>query len=238
MKTFVIIPTYNEKENIKNLINSIFKLKIPDLEVVIIDDNSPDKTWEIVENLKKKNKKIHLILRKKDRGRGFAGKEGFKFALKNKADYIIEMDADFSHDPRYIPLFLEEIKNADLVLGSRLVKGGKDIGRGLIRRLITKIANLYIQLMLGLRVKDCNSGYRCFRSKVIKAINPDKIKAKGPDIVQEVLYKAHLKGFRIKEIPIEFIDRKKGKSKLGIQQLSRGYWAILKLKLLHLFNRV
>lgn len=236
MKTIITIPTYNEKENIKALINAIFSLKIPNLEIVIIDDNSPDGTWKIVKDLK--NKKVHLILRKTKRGRGLAGKGGFKFALNNNADYIIEMDADFSHDPRYIPLMLKEIKKCDLVLGSRLVKGGKDIGRGSIRKLITRLANLYIRLILGLKVKDCNSGYRCFRNEVIKAVNPDKIKAKGPDIVQEVLFKVHLKGFKIKEIPIEFIDRKKGKSKLGIKQLSKGYWVILKLKLLHLFGMI
>lgn len=236
MKTFVVIPTYNEKENIKALIRAIFSLKIPNLEIVVVDDNSPDETWKIVKDLK--IKKVHLILRIKKRGRGYAGKEGFKYALKKKADYIIEMDADFSHDPKYIPLFLKEIKNADVVLGSRLVKGGKDIGRNYLRKLITKLANLYIRLMLGLKVKDCNCGYRCFRSKVIEVINPDKIKAKGPDIIQEVLFKTHLRGFRIKEIPIEFVNRTRGKSKLGFKQLSKGYWVILKLKLLHLFGEI
>lgn len=234
MKTIVTIPTYNEKENIKDLIKAIFALKIANLEVVVIDDDSADGTWRIVKGMKG----VHLILRKTNRGRGYAGKEGFKYALQNKADYIIEMDADFSHDPKYIPLFLEEIKNKDVVIGSRLVKGGKDIGRGPIRMLITRLANFYIRAMLGLKVKDCNSGYRCFRSDVIRAIDPDKIKAHGPDIVQEVLFKVHLKRFRIKEIPIEFIDRKKGKSKLGIKQLSKGYWVILKLKLMYLFGMI
>lgn len=234
MKTIVTIPTYNEKENIKNVITAIKKLKIKGLEVVVIDDNSPDGTCKIVKSLKD----VHLILRTKNRGRGYAGKEGFKFALKHKADYIIEMDADHRHDPKYIPLMLKEIKNCDVVLGSRLVKGGKDIGRSFIRKLVTKLANLYIRIMLGIKVKDCNSGYRCFRSKVIKAINPDKIKAKGPDIVQEVLFKAHLKGFRIKEVPIEFVDRKKGKSKLRFSALLRGYWVILRLKEQYLLNRL
>lgn len=236
MKTFVLIPTYNEKENIRDLIKAIFDLKIPNLEIVVIDDNSPDGTWRIVQDLR--NKKVHLILRKTNRGRGYAGREGFKYALKIKADYIIEMDADFSHDPKYIPLFLKEIQNTDVVIGSRLVKGGKDGRRSYLRILITKLANLYIRLMLGLEVRDCNSGYRCFRSSVIKTINPDKIKAKGPDIVQEVLFKAHLKGFKIREIPIESIDRKKGKSKLGLRQLSKGYWVILKLKLMHLLGMI
>jgi len=238
MKTIVTISTYNEKENIKALIKAIFILKIPDLEIVVIDDNSPDGTWKIVKDLKKKNKKLHLILRKTNRGRGYAGKEGFKYALKINADYIIEMDADFSHDPKYILLLLKEIENADVIIGSRLVKGGRDIGRSFLRRVITKLANLYIRLILGLKVKDCNSGYRCFRNKVIKAINPDKIKAKGPDIVQEVLFKVSLKGFKIKEIPIAFINRVKGKSKLSIKQLVYSYFMVLKLKLFDIFNGI
>ena len=148
MKTFIIIPTYNEKENISNLINEILKLNIKELHIVVVDDFSPVRTWKIVEDLSKKEKNIYLLLRKTKRGRGYAGKDGFIYCLKNKADIIIEMDADFSHDPKYIPLMLEEIKNYDIVLGSRRVKGAKDVGRGVTRKIITKLANLYIKIML------------------------------------------------------------------------------------------
>jgi len=238
MKPFVMIPTYNEKENISNLINKILKLKIKNLHIVVADDNSPDGTWRIVQDISKRKKNVHLLLRKKDRGRGSGGKDGFIYCLKHGADIIVEMDADFSHDPKYIPALIEELKNADLVLGSRRVKGSREIGRGPIRRMITYFANLYIKLLLGLNVKDCNSGYRCFKRKVLEKIDLNRIESKGPAIVQEVLFKAHLKGFKIKEIPITFVNRTKGKSKLGIKQLAAGYFMVTKLKLQHLFGLI
>jgi dolichol-phosphate mannosyltransferase len=238
MKTFVMIPTYNEKENIENLINGILNLKIKDIHIVVVDDNSPDGTWKIVEKISKKRKNIHLLLRKTKRGRGLAGKDGFIYCLKYNADIVIEMDADFSHNPKYIPLMLKELQNADLILGSRRVKGSKEIGRSFIRKLVTYFANLYIRFLLGLKVKDCNSGFRCFKRKVLETINLNKIQSKGPAIVQEILFKAHLKGFKIKEIPITFINRTKGKSKLGIPQLAAGYFTVSKLKFLKLIGEI
>src|SRR3989338_3472357 len=238
MKTYVMIPTYNEKENISLLIKKISELKIKNLHIVVADDNSPDRTWQIVENISKRNKNVHLLLRKKDKGRGSAGRDGFIYCLKHNAGIVIEMDADMSHDPKYIPLMIEELKNADLVLGSRRVKGSKEIGRSLIRKIVTHFANMYIRLMLGLKVKDCNSGFRCFKRKVFEKINLDKLESKGPSIVQEVLFKAHLNKFRIKEIPITFINRTKGKSKLGLKQLANGYFMVLKLKIQHLLGLI
>ena len=229
-----MIPTYNEKENISNLINKILSLKISNLHIVVVDDNSPDGTWKIVQEMSRKNKNVHLLLRKKDKGRGAAGRDGFIYCLKHGADIVVEMDADMSHDPKYIPSMLDELKNADLVLGSRRVEGSKEIGRCWFRKFVTFGANLYIRLMLGLKVKDCNSGFRCFKKEVLEKINLEKLESKGPAIVQEVLFKAHLKGFKIKEIPITFVDRTKGKSKLGIPQLAAGYFMVLKLKMQHL----
>ncbi len=238
MKTFVMIPTYNEKENIRNLIDEILKLKIKDLYIVVVDDNSPDGTSGIVDKITKKNKNVNLLLRKEDKGRGAAGRDGFIYCLKHKADAVVEMDADFSHNPKYIPLMLKELENADLVLGSRRIKEGKEIGRSAFRKLITFGANLYIRMMLGLKVKDCNSGFRCFKRETLEGINPEKLSSKGPSIVQEVLFKAHLKGFKIKEIPITFVDRTKGKSKLGIPQLFGAYFMVLKLKIQNIFGMI
>jgi len=238
MKTFVMIPTYNERENIANLIDKILKLKIKNLYIVVADDNSPDGTWKIVQDISKKKKNVHLLLRKKDKGRGSGGRDGFIYCLKNNADIVVEMDADMSHDPKYIPLMIKELKNADLVLGSRRLKGSKEVGRGLIRRFITLGANLYITLMLGIKVKDCNSGFRCFKRKVLERIKVEKLQSKGPSIVQEVLFKASLNKFKIKEVPITFINRTKGKSKLGIKQLATGYYMVLKLKLMRLFGEI
>lgn len=238
MKPFVMIPTYNEKENIKNLINKILELKIDNLHIVVADDNSPDGTWKIVKEMSKKNKNIHLLLRKKYKGRGSAGRDGFIYCLKHKADVVVEMDADFSHDPKYIPKMIDELKNADLILGSRRVEGSKEVGRSFIRRMVTYLANLYIRVMLGLKVKDCNSGFRCFKGEVLEKINLEKLESKGPSIVQEVLFKAHLKGFKIKEIPITFVNRTKGHSKLGIAQLTAAYFMVLKLKFLKLIGEI
>jgi len=233
-----MIPTYNEKENIKNLIDEILKLKIKNLQIVVADDNSPDETWKIIEATSRKNKNIHLLLRKKDKGRGFAGRDGFIYCLEHGADIVVEMDADMSHDPKYIPLMIKELKNADLVLGSRRVKGSKEVGRSLLRRFVTLVANLYIRLMLGIKVKDCNSGFRCFKRIVLEKINLESLESRGPAIVQEILFKAHLKGFKIKEIPIIFSDRTKGNSKLGIPQLAAGYFMVLKLKMQHLAGKI
>ncbi len=233
-----MIPTYNERENIKNLIDKILKLKIKNLHIVVADDNSPDSTWKIVQNISRKNKNVHLLLRKKDKGRGSAGRDGFIYCLKKGADIVVEMDADFSHNPKYIPVMINELKNADLVLGSRRVKGSKEIGRGFLRMLITYIANLYIRLILGIKIKDCNSGFRCFKRKVLEKINLERLESKGPAIVQEVLFKAHLKGFKIKEVPITFVNRTKGKSKLGIAELARGYFVVLRLKFLKLIDQI
>ena len=238
MKPFVMIPTYNESENIKALIDKILKLRVKNIQIVVVDDNSPDKTWEIVENISKKNKNVHLLLRKGNKGRGAAGKAGFIYCLKHGADVIIEMDADMSHNPKYIPLMIKELKSADLVLGSRRVANGSEVGRSLLRKFVTWGANLYIGLMLGIKSKDCNSGFRCFKRKVLEDINLQKIESRGPSIVQEILFKAHLKGFKIKEIPITFVNRTKGKSKLGLPQLAAGYYMILKLKIQNMLGLI
>lgn len=238
MKTIVVIPSYNESENIEKLINAILDLNMEDLEILVVDDDSPDGTWKIVEDLSHKHEDVHLLHRKEKRGRGSAGVDGFKYALAHGADYILEMDADFSHDPRYIPELVEYMKDADLVLGSRGIEGGSDVGRSPMRQAITKMANFYIRVMFGMKVRDCNSGFRCFRREVVEVIDPDKTISDGPAIVQEWLYKTHLKGFTIKEAPIVFVERKEGESKLGFKGLYKGYVMVMKLKLLHIIRKI
>jgi dolichol-phosphate mannosyltransferase len=238
MKTVLVIPTYNEADNIQRLISALRKLKLPTLDILVVDDNSPDGTSKIVQSLMKQDKKLHLLLRTTDRGRGSAGIEGFKKALAVGADIICEMDADFSHDPKFLPLLLHGLESADMVLGSRAVVGGKDDDRPLFRCLLTKAANFYIRVILGLKVRDCNSGYRCFKRKVLATINLDAITTKGPGIVQEILYRANLSGFRIVEIPVSFVERKQGTSKLGFRHLVSGYFLIIKLRLLRLFGKI
>ena len=229
-KTIVMLPTYNEAENIKSIIESLLSIKVPNLDIVVADDNSPDGTWKIVEEISKKNRNVHLLLRKEQRGRGYGGAAGMQRALDLGADYIIEMDADFSHNPEYIPEMLKKLEEYDIVVGSRNVKGGKDTGRSKLRELISFGANLYIRTMLGVKLRDCNSGYKAYTREALEKINPKSLKASGPDIVQECLYKAKLNNLKILEIPIIFEERHAGKSKLGIKHLINGLLVIIKLR--------
>ncbi len=238
MKTIVVIPTYNEASNIVHLLQELTHLKLSNTHFLVVDDNSPDGTGQRVLDLRKKHKQIHLLLRTKERGRGTAGIAGFKQTLQMGADVICEMDADFSHDPKYLPSLIRGLDHADVVLGSRAVAGGCDDDRPFRRRLLTKCANFYIRIFLGLKAKDCNSGYRCFRRKVLESIDLDHMIAQGPEIVQEILYKSHLHGFRIAEVPISFVERKHGVSKLGYKHLYKGYIMVLKLRFLKLFGRL
>lgn len=230
MKTFVMIPTWNESQNIELLINEILKLKISKLEIVVVDDNSPDGTWKVVEKLSKKNKKIHLLLRKENKGRGHAGIAGFQYALEHGADCVIEMDADFSHQPKHIPEMLKQIKNYDVIIGSRFVKGGYDIDRKAARQLSTILSNRYAAIMLGVKLKDPNSGYRCYTKNTLEKINVNTLKAKGPDIVQEIIYRCKQNNLKIKEIPIEFKDRTRGQTTKTAKDFITGAITSLKLR--------
>jgi dolichol-phosphate mannosyltransferase len=163
--------------------------------------------------------------------------DAFRFALEQGAEAVVEMDADFSHDPRFIPHLIDAIKTCDVVLGSRSVAGGQDLRPSTPRRWITAVSSFYARQVLGVPVRDCNSGYRCFRRRVLEAIDLDSIRSVGPSIVQEVLYKAYLHGFSITEIPIVFPERKAGESNLNFRKLLQGFLMILKLKGYHLVGK-
>lgn len=233
MKTYVMIPTYNERENICLLLQEILSLNIPDLHILVVDDNSPDGTYNIVKDLSKTYENVELLHRKKDRGRGSAGIAGFKYAIQNNADYIIEMDADLSHHPRYIPMLIEAAQRYDLVLGSRFVGGDGDVQRSKRRQIITKLAGFYVRSILGLPIQDASSGYRCFQRHVLEKIGLDSLFSTGPSIVLEILYKAYLKGVTIKEIPIQFYERNKGYTKLNSKILLKTLAIVIKLRYLH-----
>ena len=237
MKIFVTIPTYNEGENIGRLIEEI-RRQDEGIEIVVADDDSPDGTWRVVEDISEKDSCVYLLRRMTNKGRGSAGVDAFRFALEQEADVVIEMDADFSHDPKYIPSFLEQINESDLVLGSRSIANGKDLRRSPLRKMVTRISAFYARSVLGLPVKDCNSGYRCFRREVLEAVDLDSVRSTGPSIVQELLYKAHLQGFLISEIPIVFPERQAGESNLNFRKLLQGFLMILRLKSWHLQGRL
>lgn len=216
----VLIPTYNERENIGSLVQEILDLSLPvDLTVLVVDDNSPDGTAEVVRQLAEKEHRLQLLVRKKRRGRGAAGIDGFKEALRLGADYILEMDGDFSHQPRFLRALLDGMEKSDIVIGSRFVHGGRDVERSFVRRFLTSLVRSFIRRYYRLPVRDVTSGFRCFRRSVLEAVDMDDLISVGPSLVLEILYKAWLDGFPITEVPIVFSERKKGRTKLTLLTL-------------------
>lgn len=230
-KIVVMIPTYNEAENIAPLIREILALPFSaDLSVVVADDDSPDGTGRIVEEMSRTDLRVHALIRKKKRGRGAGGIDGFKAALALGPDFVVEMDGDFSHRPAHIPELVAAMDRFDLVLGSRFVKGGKDADRGFVRRIVTFFVRRFIRRKFRIPVEDPSSGFRSFRREVLEALDLDDLISVGPSVVLETLYKAHLKGFRIGEVPIVFVDRTAGKTKLSLLLLFETLLMALKFK--------
>jgi dolichol-phosphate mannosyltransferase len=213
VRALAVIPTYNEAENIEPLVQRILA-QGPDVEVVIVDDGSPDRTGEIADRLAADSDRVHVIHRNGPRGRGVAGRDGFLWAVqRGDVDCVIEMDGDLSHDPDYIPQMVEALEHADVVIGSRYIPGGGNVKRKWYRVLTSELAAIYTRLVLGVwGIGDPNSGYRCFRREVLAGIDLETLQSRGPSIVSEVL--ARCRGYRIREIPIVFVDRVGGRSKL------------------------
>jgi len=230
-RIIVMIPTYNEAENIADLVRAILALSLDaDLSVLVVDDDSPDGTGRIAETMGRENGRVHVLVRKKRRGRGAAGLDGFKAALALEPNLVVEMDGDLSHHPRYIPDLVAAADRYDVVLGSRFVPGGRDADRSLVRRFITLLVRLFIRRKFRFPVKDVSSGFRCFRREVLEAVDLDDCVSVGPSVVLEVLDKAFLGGFRIGEVPIVFVDRKKGKTKLDLLTLVETLVAALRIE--------
>lgn len=224
----VTLPTYNEAENVEALCRALLAID-PRIQVLVADDHSPDGTWKLVAALREREPRVHLLHRTTDRGRGRAGIHAFQVALSLGADVVIEMDADFSHRPEHVPDLLKALETADLAVGSRLVRGGQDVGRGKHRVWITSLSTAYNRILLRLPVRDCNSGFRAYRRAVLEAIDLGSMCAVGPEIVPEVLVRAQRKGFRIAEVPITFVERAKGQSNLTFKKLLRVLGFTLKL---------
>jgi dolichol-phosphate mannosyltransferase len=236
-KSLVIIPTYNELENISKLIPAVLS-RDESLSILIVDDGSPDGTANFVEEESKKNERIHLLKREKKMGLGTAYIAGFKYALRNDYDFIFEMDADFSHDPKELKKFLVAIKENDLVLGSRYINGVRVLNWPMSRLLLSFFASIYTRIITGMPIKDATGGFKCFRRKVLEAIDLDHIKSNGYSFQIEMTFKAFAKGFKIKEIPIVFTDRVKGKSKMSKKIVREAVTMVWKLRLQHLFGKL
>jgi len=228
-KSLVIIPTYNELENIKKLVPDLLS-RYENIDVLIVDDNSPDGTGEYIEDLSVSNNRIKYLGRERKLGLGTAYIAGFKYALQNNYDYIFEMDADYSHDPAEIKNFLIAIENSDLVLGSRYLTGVNVINWPMQRLLLSYFANFYTRFVTGLPVHDATGGFKCFRKEVLQAINLDKIRSNGYAFQIEMTFKAWKKGFRVNEISIIFVDRMKGKSKMSRKIVREAILMVWKLR--------
>ncbi len=237
MKTLVIIPTYNESENIGTIIPQILSEE-SSIDVLVVDDNSPDGTGQIVDRMGQENGRIRVIHRERKSGLGVAYKVGFKYALEHGYDYVFEMDADFSHDPKYIPHFLEAIKEADLVLGSRYIKGVNVINWPMSRLLLSYYANAYTRLVTGLPLKDSTGGFKCYRREVLRNIDLDRVKSNGYAFQIEMSFRAWKKKFKIKEIPIVFEDRREGQSKMSKRIVREAIWMVWKLRLLSILGKI
>jgi len=218
-KILIFAATYNESENIGSFIEKILKLNI-NLDLLIVDDNSPDKTWEIVSNYKKKNENIILIKREYKQGLDTAHKLAFGYAKEHNYDYLITLDADFSHNPTKIPNFLDELKNKPFVIGSRYIKNGKNEMK-LRRYLLSVLGNKIIKFVLGVNCDEFTSAYRGFNLNMLKNFDINKVSSKGYSFFMETIYLLHLKGIDIKQIPIRFRDRTKGNSKIPKIELFR-----------------
>ncbi len=232
----MVIPTYNETENIREVVEKVFALGIDGLELLVIDDNSPDGTGLIVEKMASSDSRIHVIHRDRKKGLGSAYVDGFKFALKRDYQLIFEMDADLSHDPYYIPYFMEKTKDYDLVLGSRYVKGITVVNWPLGRLLLSYLGNVYARKITGLPIRDATGGFKCFRREVLEAIDLNKISSEGYSFQIEMSFKVWKKGFRILEMPVIFRDREKGQSKMSFNINREAAWVVWKLRILSFFK--
>lgn len=229
-RALVIVPTYNERENIERLIATVLA-QDASLEILVVDDGSPDGTGEIVDRIAAENPRVHATHRPRKMGLGTAYLTGFRWALARDYAYIFEMDADFSHDPAHLPQFLEAIQTADLVLGSRYRNGRVTVVNWpMTRLLLSYCANIYARVVTGLQLGDATGGFKCFRRSVLEAIPLDEVRSNGYAFQIEMSFRAIKKGFRITEIPIVFVDRTDGVSKMSKHIIREAIWMVWRLR--------
>lgn len=224
----VIIPTYNERDNVRPISEAVFQA-VPDAEVLFVDDNSPDGTGQIIDEMVAADARVHVLHKQDKQGLGRAYIAGFKWALARQYEFIFEMDCDFSHDPKELPHFLEAARDADLVLGSRYINGIRIINWPLNRLILSKSAATYVQMVIGLPVTDPTGGFKCYRRRVLQAIDLDRITSNGYSFQIEMTHTAWMQGFRISEIPIIFKDRHAGTSKMNSSIVREALWMVWKL---------
>jgi dolichol-phosphate mannosyltransferase len=227
-KALVCLPTYDERENLAPMVEAILA-EVPSLEILVIDDNSPDGTGRLADEIAAREPRVHVLHRAGKEGLGKAYLAGFAWALQRDYGLVLEMDCDFSHDPKYLPAMLAAVADHDLALGSRYVPGGGTVNWGLGRKLISRGGSLYARLILGLGARDLTGGFKCFRREVLEAIDLGTVQCTGYAFQIELTYRATRRGFRIKEVPITFVDRRVGHSKMSrriVLEAIRKVWSI------------
>ncbi len=235
-KAIVVIPTYNERENIVPLVEAVLDLPVK-IDVLIVDDNSPDGTGEIADQLSAKYPQVHVLHRQEKNGLGRAYCDGFKWALERDYEYIIEMDGDFSHNPSDIPAFLNAAKNADLVIGSRYANGIRVINWPLKRLFLSMVAAKYVQVITGMPITDPTGGYKCFRKHTLQQINLNNIKSNGYSFQIEMSHIVWRNGLKVVEVPIIFTDRFQGSSKMSRKIIWEAIWMVWRLLIQNGFRR-
>jgi dolichol-phosphate mannosyltransferase len=236
-RTLIITPTYNEAQNVERLIATALE-QAENVDMLIVDDNSPDGTAAIVKRMMDADPRIHIIERAGKMGLGTAYVAGFRYAIEHRYDYVFEMDADFSHNPKDIPAFLQKIQEADLVIGSRYCRGISVVYWPMKRLLLSYYANVYTRIITGLPVKDATGGFKCYRREALESVDLEKIKSNGYSFQIEMSFKIWRKGFRLAEIPIIFVDRNAGESKMSRKIVYEAVFVVWILKLRSIFNRL
>ncbi|HEU5049101.1 MAG TPA: polyprenol monophosphomannose synthase [Gemmatimonadales bacterium] len=233
----VCVPTYNERANLPLIVPAILE-QDPRLEVLVVDDNSPDGTGQLADELAAADSRVHVLHREAKEGLGRAYLAGFRWALERGYDFILEMDADFSHDPKFLPRFMEAAENADVVIGSRYNQGVNVINWPISRLLLSLGANQYARMVTGLPVSDSTGGFKCFRREVLEAIDFSRVRSNGYAFQIEMSYRAWRKGFRIVEIPIVFTDRVEGQSKMSKRIVREAVWMVWSLRLRSILGKL
>lgn len=237
MKSLVIIPTYNEIDNIERIIERVLP-QDKSIEILIVDDNSPDGTGEKVIEIMKDNPKVHIIQRHGKMGLGSAYVAGFEYAIANKYDFVFEMDADFSHNPNDIPRMLKAIEDNDLVIGSRYVQGVNVVNWPMSRLLLSYFASFYVKVITGMKVDDPTGGFKCFRRTVLESIDLSTIMSDGYSFQVEMNYRVYKKNYRVKEIPIVFYERRDGQSKMSKRIVWEAVFMVWRLRFLAMFDKL
>lgn len=229
-ETIILLPTYNERDNIQRMLSSITQVS-SDLNVLVIDDNSPDRTADLVEEFMQENKNVHLLKREGKLGLGTAYIEGFRYALKNGFNYVFTMDSDFSHDPKELPNLIEAAQTSDLVVGSRYVGGIRIINWPLSRLALSSFASFYVRTITGIRVFDPTSGFNCFTRHALESIDLDRIFSVGYSFLVELKFKIWSRGLKLSEVPIIFYERRDGQSKMSKKIIFESIISVFKLRL-------